>query len=92
MLAQRFANIISPLLSSNHGDLSCQAAMDLPPIKRVNDLPFALQDGARYTSSPDWSLPSSLPKDNFKLFRQHWMKELMAKGWRKRVLAHFQLA
>jgi hypothetical protein len=69
--------------------MSFSQAMSLLPIKGVFDPPFAVQDGAGFVSSPDWSMPQSLSSDHFKSFRQHWMSKILREGWHKRVLAHF---
>ena len=88
-LADSFANIVAALIDSNNTDLSFSQALSLLPIKGIHDPPFAVQDGAGFVSSPDWSLPQSLKEDTFQSFRRHWMNNILTKGWHKRVLAHF---
>ena len=88
-LAEAFANIVAPLIDSNNIDLSMSNVMSLLPIKGITDPPFAVQDGAGFVSSPDWSLPQSLTEDTFGTFRRHWMSTIIHKGWHKRILAHF---
>ena len=88
-LAEAFANIVAPIIDSNNVDLSIPQVMALLPIKGITDPPCAVQDGAGFVSSPDWSLPQSLKEDTFQSFRRHWMNTIIQKGWHKRILAHF---
>ena len=56
-LAQRFAQLIIPLVSCNKHDWSWNQRHLLFPIKGRCEAPISYEDGAGLWSLPDWSLP-----------------------------------
>ena len=68
-LAERFANIVIPLLSQQSLDLSLQDTIKWIPIKSLYDFPFSTEDGGGLHSAPDWSSPDRTTEDVFQQLR-----------------------
>ena len=88
-LAQKFAQIILPLVRGSGRDFSLGELLQSLPTKGVWDPPLAQVDGAGFHSKPDWSHPHSMKPNVFHEFRQHWMQTILSKNLHKQVTQHF---
>ena len=83
-----FAQIVSPLLSKSGRNLSLSEAAALIPVKTMDDLPHARNDGGGLTSHADWSHRNS-KTDAFQSLRQNWMRHIVDHQMDKQLLAYF---
>ena len=61
------------------------------PVKGLQDLPNARNDGGGLTSHADWSHHNA-SEDCFSTLRKNWMNHIIRTGLDKKLIAHFQSA
>lgn len=79
-LASQFAQLISPLLSTNDIEIDLVTCLDFFPKKGLYDPPFARQDGAGFPSQADWSGPHNFD-DCFQSLRRNFFRQTWTSVW-----------
>ena len=87
-LAERFANIVIPLISRQSLDLSLHDALQCLPTKSLDDFPFSTEDGGGLHSTPDWSLPERTTDDVFQKLRHSLFDFILSRNLHKEFLAN----
>ena len=87
-LAYQFAQIISPLLSTNSLELDLTNFHQYLPIKGISAPPFSRQDGAGFPSQADWSGSHSF-EDCFQILRRNFFRTIMDKRMDQQILQAF---
>ena len=90
-LCIRFAEIVHPLLSKQQRNWDLIAWETQVPVKGLQDLPNARNDGGGLSSHAGWSHYNSC-EDCFGTLRKNWMNHIIHTGMDKKLIAHFQLA
>ena len=80
LLAESFAEKISPLFSHDNRDLTVPESLQLLPIKSFQDAPFSRQDGGGMPSTADWSSPAMGVEDIFQCIRHEVFQSLLDTG------------
>ena len=91
-LANKFAQIIMPLLSNNHIDWQWQDTAKLLPVKSPSEPPFGQEDGAGLSSQPDWSMNHRNAPDHLHALRKAWMNRIVNLRLDQTIQQYFQLA
>ena len=68
-LASAFADLVFPLFSNDHGDISWDSRSAIIPIKAIDAFPYSVEDGGGLNSEPDWSKSDRTIPDSFKHLR-----------------------
>ena len=80
LLAESFAEKVSPLLSHDNRDLTVPESLQILPTKSLHDAPFSRQDGGGMPSTADWSSPSMGVEDIFRSIRHEVFQSLLDTG------------
>ena len=87
-MAQAFANLVFPLLSHNHLDLTISETIQKIPVKSLLDFPFSSEDGGGLHSTPDWSFPGRTSQDIFHNLRHVLFDFILSNNLHKEFLAN----
>lgn len=85
-LCEAIAGLVSPLVSRHKQDVRIESLKTLLPIKAVESLPFARQDGGGFTSQADWSSVRAA-HGPFAVLRKNWMNHIISHQFDKQVFA-----
>ena len=86
-LADRFASIVSPLMSGHLGDIPWDSRTSIIPVKSRTALPHSNEDGGGLRSQPDWSVPDRTSQDSFADLRRQWLDMIIHQRLDKKLLA-----
>ena len=87
-LCEALASKIAPLLSKGQRVHNLHSAETILPIKMLDELPNARNDGGGLPSHADWS-QFNASQDFLGTLRKNWMKHILDHQWHKRLVAHF---
>ena len=88
LMAERFAELILPLLTTNGVSIALSNLDQYLPVKSLADQPFPRQDGGGFASQADWSAKHSYD-DCFKTLRKNFFSHIMDNRLDKVILGAF---